>query len=61
MGALITNVAVSWSALILHIREVPGSNIGPKSGYPEVLVVFLSPSRLMLEKYFQLGHDIFLP
>ena len=28
------NVAVKWIALQLHIRELPGSNFGPESGYP---------------------------
>jgi hypothetical protein len=37
------NVAV----FLLRIREVPGSNLGPETGYPDwsFLVVFLSPSR----------------
>jgi hypothetical protein len=29
-------VVVEWLTL-LHIREVPGSNLGPETGYPEVL------------------------
>jgi hypothetical protein len=30
------NVAVEWLTLLLSILEVPGSNIGPETGYPEV-------------------------
>jgi hypothetical protein len=28
-----TSFAVEWLALLLRIREVPGSNLGPKTGY----------------------------
>jgi hypothetical protein len=28
-----TNIVTEWSALLLHIREVPGSNIGPETAY----------------------------
>jgi hypothetical protein len=34
-----------WAKLLLRIREIPGSNIGSKTGYPDAFVVFLSPSR----------------
>jgi hypothetical protein len=36
---------VEWLTYLLPIREVPGSNLGPETGYPEVFVVFLIPSR----------------
>jgi hypothetical protein len=41
------NVVVEW--LTLHIWEVPGSNLGPETGYNDLrIVVFsLSPSRLI--------------
>jgi hypothetical protein len=26
---------VKWLKLLLRIREVPGSNLGPKTGYPD--------------------------
>jgi hypothetical protein len=26
---------VEWLALLLHIREVPGSNLGPETDYPD--------------------------
>jgi hypothetical protein len=42
------NVVVEWLALLLPIREVPGSNLGPETGCPDrSFVVFLSPFRQM--------------
>jgi hypothetical protein len=41
------NVEVEWLTLLLRIREVRGSNLGPDSGYPEFIVPFLSPSMQM--------------
>jgi hypothetical protein len=32
---MITNVAVEWLALLLHIQEVLGSNLSPETGYPD--------------------------
>jgi hypothetical protein len=29
------NVAVEWLKPLLHIREVPGSNLDPETGYPD--------------------------
>jgi hypothetical protein len=29
------NVMVEWLALLPHVREVPGSDLGPETGYPE--------------------------
>jgi hypothetical protein len=29
------NAAAEWLAPLLHIREVPGSNLGPEAGYPD--------------------------
>jgi hypothetical protein len=26
---------VKWLTLLLRIREVPGSNLGPEAGYPD--------------------------
>jgi hypothetical protein len=35
-----------WLALLLRIREVSGSNLGPETGYPDMFFeVFLSTSR----------------
>jgi hypothetical protein len=40
------NVVVECLTFVFLIRDVPGSNIGPETGYPDrVFVVFLSPSR----------------
>jgi hypothetical protein len=30
-----TKVVVEWLTILLHIREVPDSNLGPETGYPE--------------------------
>jgi hypothetical protein len=30
----IWNVVVDWLKLLLHIPEVPGSKLGPETGYP---------------------------
>jgi hypothetical protein len=29
------NVMVEWLTLLFRIREVPGSNLGPETGYPD--------------------------
>jgi hypothetical protein len=40
---------VELLTILLRIREVPGSNLGTETGYPErVFVVFHSPSRQIL-------------
>jgi hypothetical protein len=38
-------VAPACLAFLLRIREVPGSNLGTETGYPEDFVVYLSSSR----------------
>jgi hypothetical protein len=42
------NIMVEWLALLLHIREIPGSNLDLETRNPDLrfFVVFLSPSRL---------------
>jgi hypothetical protein len=43
------NVVVEWLTILLCIRKVPVSNLGPETGCIEVFfVVFLSPSRQVL-------------
>jgi hypothetical protein len=32
---LVSNVVVKWLTLVLRIRDVPGSNLGPETGYPD--------------------------
>jgi hypothetical protein len=35
-GSYIIAVTVAeWLALLLRIREIPESNLGPKTGYPD--------------------------
>jgi hypothetical protein len=34
-SSLSSNVMVEWLTLHLHILEVPGSNLGPETGYPD--------------------------
>jgi hypothetical protein len=31
-----SNVVADWLTILLSIREVPGTNLGPEIGYPEV-------------------------
>jgi hypothetical protein len=45
-------------ALLLHILEVLGSNLSPKTGYPKV---FLSHSKQTPEEYPKLGHNYYFP
>jgi hypothetical protein len=55
------NVAAEMLALLLRIPVVPGTNLGPETGYPDrFFVYFLSPSKLMLGYYLKVGHDRFL-
>jgi hypothetical protein len=30
-----SNIVVEWITFFLHIREVPGSKVGPETGYPD--------------------------
>jgi hypothetical protein len=48
------NVVVEWLTLLIHIREVPGSNIGPETVYPEVFRCFSQTSRKILEEKFKI-------
>lgn len=44
------NVVAEWLALLLLIREVQGLDLCPETGFPDsVFIVFLSPSKQMLE------------
>jgi hypothetical protein len=40
---VVPNVVVEWLTLLLHIREVPGSNICPKTDCPEFFRGFPQP------------------
>jgi hypothetical protein len=47
---------------MLRILEVPGSNLGPETGYNEVSSwFFLSPSRRMLGQYLKIRPQSLLP
>jgi hypothetical protein len=57
------NVVVEWLTLLLRIREVPGSNFGPLTGYPGLyfswfLSAPLGECRVSASK---LGYGRFLP
>jgi hypothetical protein len=57
------NVVVKWLTLVLRIREVPGSNLGQQTGYPDWSFSWfpsVSPGKCC-NMYLQLGHDRFLP
>jgi hypothetical protein len=42
--------------LLLSIREVPGSNLGPETVYvDEFFLIFLSPFRQMSGEYIKIG------
>jgi hypothetical protein len=60
---LVLNVVVERLTLLLRIREVPGSNLGlgNRLCLSRFFVVFLSPSRRILEWRLKLGHHRFLP
>jgi hypothetical protein len=49
--------------LLLCIREVPGSNLGPEAGYPECVFSWFSsvPPGECWDSTLKLGHDRFLP
>jgi hypothetical protein len=54
------NVVVEWLTHLLRIREVPGSNFGPETGYPDwgfSRFFSISPENSTLK----LVHDCFLP
>jgi hypothetical protein len=36
------NIVIEWLALLLHVREVRGSNLGSKTGYRDLLSWFFS-------------------
>jgi hypothetical protein len=42
---------IEWLTFLIRIREVPGSNLGPQTGYPDwgFSFVFLIPSKQMPE------------
>jgi hypothetical protein len=45
--SLLPKDVFEWLGLLLCIREVPCSNLGPETGNPEVFVIFLGLSKRM--------------
>jgi hypothetical protein len=56
-----TNIVVEWLTLLLRIWEVPGSNIGPVTGYHVRFSWFSSVQENSgIIDYLKIGHDSFL-
>jgi hypothetical protein len=55
------HVMVEWSALLLPIQEVQGSNTGPQTSYPYSFLQFSCSFRHMTAQNLIFGHDHFLP
>jgi hypothetical protein len=47
--ANLASIFAEWLALMIRIRDVPGSNLGPETGYPEVLCSCPETPRQMSE------------
>jgi hypothetical protein len=56
------NVVVEWLGLLIRVLEVPGSNLGPDTGYLERGSSWFSlvPPGESLDSSFKLGHYRFL-
>jgi hypothetical protein len=57
---ILPNVVVKELGQVHRIRVVPSSNLGTETGYPEFLVVLLSPSMQIPEYYLKLGYCMIL-
>jgi hypothetical protein len=56
------SVAADWSVLLLRIRKIIGSNLGPETEIlTEQFCVSVSPSSQMQAYYLKLGNGCFLP
>jgi hypothetical protein len=56
------NIVAEWVATLLCIWDVPGSNLGPETGYPDRFSgVILITSRYILAYYLKLDHNHPLP
>jgi hypothetical protein len=60
---ILPKVVVEWLKLLLHNREVPGSNLGPETGYPDRGFSWFSSVNTCecWDSGLKLGHDRFLP
>jgi hypothetical protein len=54
------NIVVEFSTLLLRIREVPSSNLGLNTGYPNKNCSLLSCPFRQMTRCLKLGHDRFL-
>jgi hypothetical protein len=61
--SVLPNFVVEWVPLLLRIREVPSSNLGPENGYPDSGFSWFSsvPPDECLDITLKLGYDRFLP
>jgi hypothetical protein len=59
----VPNVVVKWLTLMLHIRELPDSNPGPDTGYPDwgFSWFFSVPPGECPDSTLKFGHDRLLP
>jgi hypothetical protein len=56
------NAVVEWLTLLLRIREIPGLNLGPETGYIDWRSLWLYLSlQTNIGIYLKLGYDRFLP
>jgi hypothetical protein len=57
-----SNVAEKWLKLLLLIREIPSSHLGPETGYTDRVLSWFSsvPLGYFRETTIKLGHDRFL-
>jgi len=54
------NIAAKWKALLLPLRELSESIIGPESGSPNnAVTASLSPSRQIPKQHLKLSHGRF--
>jgi hypothetical protein len=59
----VPNIAVEWLTHLFRIREVPGSNLGPDTGYPDWGFSWFSSvlPGICWDNTLKLDHDRFLP
>jgi hypothetical protein len=57
------NIMVEWLTLLLHLQEVPGSNLGLETSYPDWGFSWISsvPPGKCQDSTLKLGHDHFFP
>jgi hypothetical protein len=60
LPTILPKVVVEWLTLLIRIREVPGSYLGPETILTDPFVVYLRASRKYWDSALKLGHDRFL-